>query len=158
EFVGDDPEVLLRAQRQEPLHGLLDHGLFAVQGEHLLGQPAAAPRPETGPASARQDHRIERLFAHGSLPPTNLISRIPRSLPARPSRDARSVPWAATRKETPAPVAAAGGVSPPRPEPPPPRRSRRLPEPSLPFQSGPSRASPPGTRRCAARSGDGGTP
>ena len=46
-FVGDDPEVLLMGNRGKAFHGFLDHGLFAVKGQNLLGAPAAAARPET---------------------------------------------------------------------------------------------------------------
>src|SRR5262249_1535314 len=46
------------------VHSLLDHGLLAIQGKNLLGQPAPAARPETRSAPASQDDWIETIFRH----------------------------------------------------------------------------------------------
>jgi len=59
EVVGDDPEVSFFAQRQETLYGLLNHGLFSIQREHLFRQAATAPRPEARSAPTCQYHWIE---------------------------------------------------------------------------------------------------
>src|SRR5262249_14262167 len=101
EFVGDDPEGLIFSQRQQPLHGLLNHGLLAVQREHLFRQPAPAARPKTGAAASSQNHGIERMFAHSSvISPWQGRSPSSRSLGVPPA------PPAETNKETPLPIAA----------------------------------------------------
>ena len=53
--VGDDEDVLRRHQRQHAIHGLLEKGAFAQQGEELLGRFFAADRPETLAAPAGHD-------------------------------------------------------------------------------------------------------
>src|SRR5262249_18301942 len=99
---GDDPESLLFPQRQQALHRLLNHGLLAVQRQHLFGQPAAAARPETGPAASSQNHGIERMFGHSLVAISPLQSRFPASrLP-----DVPPVPPAQTSKEIPLPIVA----------------------------------------------------
>ena len=57
--VGNDPELLRRGQRQQPRHGLLDHGLLAVERQQLLGTFLPAQGPETRAAAAGEDYRIE---------------------------------------------------------------------------------------------------
>jgi hypothetical protein len=42
----------------------LDHGLFTVERQNLLGLLAAASWPEAGPAAAGKNHWIKWLFAH----------------------------------------------------------------------------------------------
>jgi hypothetical protein len=59
EIVGNDPEILFFPQRHKALDGLLDHRIFSIQGEHLLGQTAAAARPEPCATPACQYHWIE---------------------------------------------------------------------------------------------------
>jgi hypothetical protein len=54
QVVGDNPELVQRRQRPQPIHRLLDHGLLAIQRQHLLGARAAAARPKAGPAAAGQ--------------------------------------------------------------------------------------------------------
>ena len=63
-FIGDDPEVFLRSQREQAFHRLLDHGLFAVERQHLFGLLATASGPEAGPAAAGKNHWIKWLFTH----------------------------------------------------------------------------------------------
>ena len=57
QLVGDDPNVARIRDWQQAVQRLLDHGLVAIECEHLLGAGAAAPRPETGAAASRQDYR-----------------------------------------------------------------------------------------------------
>ncbi len=65
-LVGDDPELLGRCKRKQPRHRLLDHGLFAIEREQLLGALSPAERPEAGAAAAGQNHGIEiGVFSHG---------------------------------------------------------------------------------------------
>jgi hypothetical protein len=59
ELVGDDPGVIEAGKGLEALHGLLDHGAFAVEGEDLLGACAAGPWPEAGAAPPRENHRTK---------------------------------------------------------------------------------------------------
>jgi hypothetical protein len=59
ELVGDDPGFLQLGQRLEALDGLLNHGAFAVQREHLLGAGAARAGPEAGTAAAGENHRAK---------------------------------------------------------------------------------------------------
>jgi hypothetical protein len=62
-FVGDDPGLLRRGQRLEPLDGLLDHGALAIQRQNLLGVGAAGAGPEARTAASGKNHRtkINRL-------------------------------------------------------------------------------------------------
>ena len=48
-----------RSQRQQSRHRLLDHRLFAVERQQLLGALLAAERPETRAAPSGQNHGIE---------------------------------------------------------------------------------------------------
>ena len=62
-LVGDDPGLVRRGQRLEPLDGLLNHGALAVQRQNLLGVGAAGAGPEAGAAASGKYHRakIDRL-------------------------------------------------------------------------------------------------
>ena len=71
--IGDDPKILLRTEGQKPVHGLLDHGLFAIQREHLLGQLAPAARPESGAAATGQNDWIKTLCAQVIAPGTEIL-------------------------------------------------------------------------------------
>jgi len=52
--VGNDPEAIRRSERKQSPHGLLDHGLPAVEREQLLGTLLPAQGPETrAPATGR---------------------------------------------------------------------------------------------------------
>ena len=63
-FVGDDPESRRRGQRQQPRHGLLDHGLLAVKRQQLLGAALPAQRPEAGASAAGKNHGMEICLGH----------------------------------------------------------------------------------------------
>ena len=56
-LVGDDPHILRCGQGEQPIQCLLDHGLLAIQRQHLLGVRPPAARPEARPTAARQNHR-----------------------------------------------------------------------------------------------------
>src|SRR5215469_16926205 len=64
EFISNDPESFLICGRGQPVYRLLDHGLLAIQGKDLLGQPAPAARPETRSASAGENDWIKAIFRH----------------------------------------------------------------------------------------------
>ena len=53
-----------RSQRQQPRHGLLDHGLLAVERQQLLGATLPAQRPEAGAAAAGKNHGMEICLSH----------------------------------------------------------------------------------------------
>ncbi len=55
---------LPRCQWQQPAHGLLDHGLFTVEGQQLLGAPLAAQWPEARSPSAGEYHGIEMRISN----------------------------------------------------------------------------------------------
>jgi hypothetical protein len=57
--VGDDPELFRRSQRKQACHGLLDHGLLAVEGQQLLGSFLSAQRPEARASATGEDHWIK---------------------------------------------------------------------------------------------------
>ena len=63
-FVRDDPETRRRSQRQQPRHGLLNHGLLAVERQQLLGPALPAQRPEAGAAAAGKNHGMEICLCH----------------------------------------------------------------------------------------------
>ena len=58
-LVGDDPGFFESSQRLEALHGLLNHGALAIEGENLLGAGAPGTGPEAGAAAAGQNHGTE---------------------------------------------------------------------------------------------------
>src|SRR5580704_15973285 len=69
--IRDDPKTARRGHGCEARHGLLDHGVLAVEREQLLGAALAAQRPEPRASAASQNHGIEvrvRLHVLESLP------------------------------------------------------------------------------------------
>jgi hypothetical protein len=73
-IVCDNPTALCRRERQKSRQRLLDHGLFAVEREQLLGSPLSAQRPKPRAPAAGQDHGIEMwMWLHGHSKP--IISR-----------------------------------------------------------------------------------
>src|SRR5581483_2678102 len=52
----------------QAVHSLLNHGLGAVERQHLLGAALAAQRPESCAAPAGQNHGIEAWFRCHCLP------------------------------------------------------------------------------------------
>ncbi|MCY1288046.1 hypothetical protein D9M70_370650 [compost metagenome] len=67
----DDEAVVLVAHHQRRLHaverqaleGLLEQGLFAGEGEELLGKLLARKRPEAGAATTREDDGDHGFFS-----------------------------------------------------------------------------------------------
>src|SRR5271165_5156032 len=59
--IGDDPKILVRRERLQPLHRFLDHALRTIERQQLLGLTFAAERPEPRAAAAGQYHWIEIL-------------------------------------------------------------------------------------------------
>jgi hypothetical protein len=57
--VGNDPKIAWRGHRCEACHGLLDHGVLAIQREQLLGATLAAKRPEARAAASGKNYGIE---------------------------------------------------------------------------------------------------
>ena len=47
------------SQRQQARDGLLDHRLFAVEREQLLGTTLSTERPKPGAAASSENHGIE---------------------------------------------------------------------------------------------------
>ena len=62
-MVGDDPKVLLASEWGKTRDRLLDHGVLAVEGQHLLGETLATERPEARAAAAGEDHGM-KVYRH----------------------------------------------------------------------------------------------
>jgi hypothetical protein len=58
-LVGDDPGFFELCQWLEAFYGLLDHGAFPIQREHLFGAGAAGPGPEASTAASSENHRTK---------------------------------------------------------------------------------------------------
>src|SRR5205807_2560844 len=74
ELIGDDPKILFGGHWGQPLNGLLDHCLFSVEGQHLLGGSAPAAGPEPRPAASGKDYRIKLVFSHSALEAPTVVS------------------------------------------------------------------------------------
>lgn len=57
--VGDDPKLASGRERRQPLDRLLDHCVFAVERQKLLGAPLAAQGPEPRASATGQNYRMK---------------------------------------------------------------------------------------------------
>ena len=66
-IVGENPMVLRRDHRAQPVHSLLDQRSLPKEAQHLLGVRAPAARPEARTSATGQDQAVVIRWARHQL-------------------------------------------------------------------------------------------